>query len=501
MVRAAAALALLLALAAAAHAGGERLAIVVGDNAGDSSDVTLRYAESDAARVASALRAGGFAASEVHVLADATASDVRRTIADVRERLQLLVVYYSGHGDAESLHLAGTRLPITELRDLVQAAPAAARVLVVDACRSGALTRVKGGTAAPAFAIRVDAPAAEGLAMLTSSAAGEDAQESDALGASFFSHHFASALLGAADRDRDGAVTVVEAFDYAAARTLASTIATVPGPQHPTYRVALAGRAAIVLARPGAAGTGVLELAEPGSWLVQRDDAVVAELATDAPHGRLALAPGRYRVVVRHTDHLREGTIAIATGAITRVREADLARVAYARVVRKGGTERRTAASAFVTGASGSALLALGTPLRLRAGARLDTPALGYELRATAGTASASNDRHTTETRELALGIAATRSIDRGPLALSAGLVATGGVFLQHFVDPERLPMTIAREPDRHVAFAAFAPLVACDIAAGRRAYLRVEASAPTFITRGATRLAWDVAAGAGVWF
>ena len=75
----------------------------------------------------------------------------------------------------------------------------------MDSCRAGVVTRVKGGRKGPTFAIDWDQSMdAEGVAILNSSAAGEDAQESDRLRASFFTRFFASALIGAADRNGDG---------------------------------------------------------------------------------------------------------------------------------------------------------------------------------------------------------------------------------------------------------------------------------------------------------
>jgi len=65
----------------------------------------------------------------------------------------MLIVYYSGHADAEALHLGATNFALTQLEQLVRGSPAAFRLLVVDACRSGALTRVKGGKPAAAFPI------------------------------------------------------------------------------------------------------------------------------------------------------------------------------------------------------------------------------------------------------------------------------------------------------------------------------------------------------------
>ena len=255
----------------AAHAEANRFAIVIGANAGDADEPTLRYAESDAERLAGVLRAlGGFQPENVITLNDLRAAEVRRALISLNARVRAAArasrscfVYYSGHADADALHL-GRHAPArsAELRDLVSGSAASARVLVLDACRSGAVTRVKGGTRAPAFEIDVGFPVgAEGVAMLSSRAAGESSQESDALGASFFTHALVSALLGAADTNHDGAVTLGEAFAYARERTLAATSRTVVGTQHPTFRLDLGGREDLVLTRPGAEHRNVGTLA------------------------------------------------------------------------------------------------------------------------------------------------------------------------------------------------------------------------------------------------
>jgi hypothetical protein len=146
------ALAVALTLAPPAHADGGRHAIVIGDNQGDRDEVILRYAEAVARRLGEVLRSvGGFFPEDVELLNGVTAEDVRRALIRLNARLRqsnastMLFVFYSGHADAESLHLGGTRLPLHELRDLTAGSPADVRVLVVDSCRSGALTRVKGG--------------------------------------------------------------------------------------------------------------------------------------------------------------------------------------------------------------------------------------------------------------------------------------------------------------------------------------------------------------------
>lgn len=198
-----------------ASAAVKRYALVVGNDRGDASDVALHYAETDAQRVYDVLKdLGGFEPADMVLLRGEAAPRAQTTLIALNDRIRstvtagsevLLFVYYSGHAGADALHMSGTRFGLEQLEQLVRGSSATFRVLAVDACRSGALTRVKGGTAAPPFDIRVDERLSEqGLVMLSSSAANEDAQESDALKGSFFTHYFVSALLGAGDADGDG---------------------------------------------------------------------------------------------------------------------------------------------------------------------------------------------------------------------------------------------------------------------------------------------------------
>jgi len=103
----------------------------------------------------------------------------------------VLFVYFSGHADVSSLHLGDSRLSFQRLKELAAGVGADVNVLVVDACRSGGLTRVKGATPAEPFEIKAeDRLDSLGLAIITSSAAGEDAQESERLSGGIFTHHF-----------------------------------------------------------------------------------------------------------------------------------------------------------------------------------------------------------------------------------------------------------------------------------------------------------------------
>lgn len=465
MKRARLAACLVAALAAAASrpalAEPNRFAVIIGANAGDADEPTLRFAESDAERVAGVLRTlGGFQPENVITLNDLRAAEVRRALISLNARVRalsgesLMIVYYSGHADADALHLGGSHLPMTELRDLVIGSAASARVLVLDACRSGTITRVKGGTRAPAFDIDLALPVgAEGVAMLSSSAAGESSQESDALGASFFTHALVSALLGAGDTNHDGAVTLGEAFAYAKERTLASTSRTVVGPQHPTFRLDLGGREDLVLTRPGGEhrNVGTLAFSRPGLYVVHKgaqEGPVIAELAAEDAGGRIALDAGRYFVTRREPDHLEQGRFDVAAHGTTMVAPEAMARLEYARVVRKGGTIRRAAGSLFADGGVRGELFGLGTAWRTEVGGRVDLRQVSVALRLGFSQSGVDNGGLDITTREISLAVDGLRAFDLGPLTLDVGLEAGGSWFAQAFHDP--------RTPDR----TAFGPFV-----------------------------------------
>ena len=365
-----------LAIARPAAAHVERFAVLVGANVGHADEAQLRYAELDAERMQAVLQElGGFYAENMLLLRGPDAAGLQRSLISINDRIRsaesrpntqvMLFVYYSGHADAEALHLGSSRLELTLLEQLVRSSAAAFRVLVVDACRSGSLTRVKGGRPGPAFAVRVDESLdGEGTVLLTSSSLNEDSQESDALGGSFFTHYLHSGLLGPADTDGDGLITLDEAYRYAHTNTLRASSRTLAGPQHPTFSYDLRGQGRIVLTSPVAhdAERGALRFPVGLDYLVFADSEngpVVAEVSAPDLRRQISVKPGRYFVRGRATTHLLEGTVRVNREEQLEVSDAALQRVEYARLVRKGGHQERAvhgplAAYAFRTALSNS---------------------------------------------------------------------------------------------------------------------------------------------------
>ncbi len=320
---------LVIALLGAATASAEtrRLAIVVGNNAGNGELAPLRFAESDAGKMARVLvELGEVNADDVMLLQGRHADELEKAIAEARERIAffkrspeirtVLMFYFSGHSDGEAIELGNEKLAYARLKSLLAGTKADVRLVIVDACRSGAGLREKGGKPSTAFTIRLaDTLQATGEAFITSSAADEAALESSEVMGSYFTHNFISGLRGAADASGDKQVTLAEAYQYAYDRTVSATAMLSVGAQHPNYDFKLSGQGELVLSN----------LTRPSSLLVvpEADRSLVTDLARDqviveVPTGRareIALPPGQYGLRVFKGGQSFGGRVTLTEGA------------------------------------------------------------------------------------------------------------------------------------------------------------------------------------------
>ncbi len=296
------------ATGAAGPAALRRFALVMGANGGGGGRARLRYAVSDARAFAAVLtELGGVAAADLVLLTEpglAAFRDAARRIEAVMAsawggRCEFLF-YYSGHSDEAGLLLGRERLGYTELRAAIERVPADLRVAILDSCSSGALTRAKGGSPRPAFLFDASSDM-KGHAYLTSSSATEAAQESDGIGGSFFTHHLISALRGAADGRGTGRVTLNDAYAYAFRETLASTVNTRYGPQHPAYEINLTGTGDLVVTDLRSSRSGLAFSEELAGALYVRDSRGVLAVELGKSAGdrmEVGLPPGAYTVAM-----------------------------------------------------------------------------------------------------------------------------------------------------------------------------------------------------------
>ncbi len=433
-----------------ARAEVQRFAVIVGSNQGRSGDTPLRYAENDATKVYNVLRdLGGFRPANMVLLKSENPAEFRSTLITINDRIRsvsalpgtdtLLFVYYSGHADASALHLGPDVLPIAELSQLVRGSAAKFRLLVVDACRSGALTRVKGGRIIPPFAITRDSSLpGEGLAFLTASSANEDAQESDEIKGSFFTHALVSGLMGAADRDKNGVVVLEEAYRHAYDATVRLSSRTFAGMQHPTFHFDFRGQDALVLTRlAGAGARSTLIFPKDIGFLVMQDNAdgaVVAEVGPRDNARSLSLRPGRYFLRGRASDVLLEGAVTLHAGGAQTIDTGTMKRVEYARLVRKGEGARSFAHGVELGAAARTRVANAETPCFGAAlGYRFELEHLGMLARLGACTSSMDNVTLSATTNEYDLTLVAQHAWDLPVVTLGLGLGGGAALVTQSF--------------------------------------------------------------------
>ncbi len=325
-------------------------AIVVGNNAAGPGQETLRYAESDAHRVLDVLaQLGDYTKSQSELLLTPSPTELWNAFETVQGRLEedraagresVLFFYYSGHARSSAIDLGAQQISLVDLRARIESMPASLRVVVMDACQSGAISRVKGAKPAQDFSTNsIASLSMTGLAIMASSTGAELSQESDSLKGSYFTHHLVSGLRGAADANGDGAVSLREVYDYTYHTTLLTTAVSAVGKQHATLETDLRGKGDVALTRPSVA-TAKLKLPDAigGAYTVSKKRSVVAEV--NKPPGQstiVALPAGRYSILVRaSSSKLRRCSVKLVDEKTTVLDWGSCVKVAALAGVEKG---------------------------------------------------------------------------------------------------------------------------------------------------------------------
>ena len=325
-----------------------RYALVIGSNTGGGEGRDkLRYAGHDADTVADVLQQlGGVNKPDLALLSEPTTKTLDSELDALTKRVRSerkkgqrveLVVYYSGHSDDSGILIGGTRYEYGRLRERIRGVPADVHIAIVDSCASGSFTRTKGGTKVPPF-LRDSSNQVEGFAFLSSSSADEDAQESDRIGASFFTYYLVTGLRGAADRNRDGMITLTEAYQFSYEHTLGRTQNTSHGAQHPAYDMHLSGTGDVVITDLRTTDSAlVLPSALKGKvTIVDASGRVAVEVTKDKGEPlSLALPDESYTIRVDNKDGAFEATITLDRG-VTEFDADSLRRVAREKTVARG---------------------------------------------------------------------------------------------------------------------------------------------------------------------
>ena len=325
-----------------------RYVVAVSANNGGAGRPMLRYAESDARSFAKVLKEmGGVLPQNVILVKEPSVVALQKEFANLDAKIlqdkasngrDEVLVYYSGHADEKGLRLGEETYAWKDLRNRIDALSADVKIAVIDACGSGAITRVKGGKAVPAFMVDQSSDM-KGYAFITSSTQDESSQESDKLKGSFFTHSLVSGLRGAGDLSSDGRVTLSEAYQFAFNETLQKTETTLGGAQHPSRDMNLAGTGDVVMTdlRATSAGLDLDESVGGRLYIRDADGELVAELNKKQGHAMsLGLPAGNYTVNLQQKTDYMGATVALVNGKREKISISNFTSVVAEQTVFRG---------------------------------------------------------------------------------------------------------------------------------------------------------------------
>jgi hypothetical protein len=329
-----------------------RVAVLVTAKKGIGGELPLAHVEEDAARLEETLRLmGNFAPGDIHRLDDVAPDKVFKKLTALEDSLSrikeetLLLFYYSGHGDDESLHLMGETLAHTELRERLEKFPARLKIGIIDSCSSGAIIG-KGSLVRAAFKVKIDdSLKMKGTVILTSSRGDELSLALPFLKGSIFSHHLSSGLRGAADEDADGKVSLNEAYHYAYLRTRDDTEQHEQGEQLPQIKsLDVVGEGPVTLTWLKMARASLaLPPGREVCFITNADEErLIAEGHLEpARELHMALKPASYVLKCRQKEGrlIRKASFSMVAGELKRADTLPFVEESRGEILRKGGPE------------------------------------------------------------------------------------------------------------------------------------------------------------------
>lgn len=299
----------------------EKIALIIGCNNGLSSDPALQYAESDAQAVAKTLtELGNFRQGRMYLLLGKSSKDIIEALREISGRIKelslegkqtQLLIYYSGHGSSNSFHVRGEKLKFEQFRPIFDQIPSDLKILISDACFSGALVTEKGGKFASPVEIKMtQSPDVKGSIIITSASGTEFAHESKILKGSLFTHHFIAALRGAADYDKDRSITLWEAYNYARLNTIRHGSYHNNKSQHPEFDIKISGQQNVVFSNlQSAQVTFNIYNCKPGKYIITDNTQLNTQLELNIENQfdsiNLAFPAGRYLLSRKANNSMR----------------------------------------------------------------------------------------------------------------------------------------------------------------------------------------------------
>ncbi len=329
--------------------GTKRYGLFIGANNGGQGRETLRYAVSDARAVSKVfLEMGGIEPQDAVLLVEPSVREIDQQIDSINRQIveakktyrrTELVFYYSGHSNEDGLLLNREQYNYRELREKINTLPSDMRIIILDSCSSGAITRAKGGVKTKPFMID-SSNSTEGYAFLTSSSANEVSQESDLIESSYFTHSLLAGLRGAAETVGDGRITLNELYGFAYTETLAKTETSMYGAQHPNYDMQISGTGDVILTDLSETSASlVLEENITGRISIRdSSDYLIAEVTKASQKVmELGLEPGVYQLTLQQGDRFFRTNVTLTENTQTPIAMGNFTQINPSPSVARGG--------------------------------------------------------------------------------------------------------------------------------------------------------------------
>ncbi|HOE08576.1 MAG TPA: caspase family protein [Treponemataceae bacterium] len=304
----------------------ERYAVYIASNNGGDTREVLRYAGTDANRLAKTMMdIGGVKSENSIILVDPPKADIDKTLNTLSKKIETnkslskrteFIFYYSGHSDENALLLGNESYDYSTLKAAISDVPSDVHVVMLDSCFSGNFIRAKGGQRQKSFLID-DSTVVQGHAYLSSSSESEASQESDTIQASFFTHAMVTGLRGAADASGDNKVSLNELYYYAFNETLSQTERSKIGPQHPSYNITLVGSGDLVLTDISEAESVLVIPADTeGKYFIRTFEGILVSEVNKIKGNKVALAlnEGYYSVTLIVGTVTQQSTVVLKAG-------------------------------------------------------------------------------------------------------------------------------------------------------------------------------------------
>ena len=214
----------------------EKWAVLVGINEYEHAHVYghLQFCAQDATNIFKTLSNNGFAVEHMHLLTDRNTPQkpLREHIlttleitANATEPDDLLLFYFSGHGRAEggesyliprngTATLRHTGIPLRSIKEIMIGARSKAKVIILDACHSGANIQTKGKLFMSEEFLNDVFKNAEGLAIISSCQQDQLSYEWPEKQCGVFTYYLLEALQGKADYEEKGFITISDINRY-----------------------------------------------------------------------------------------------------------------------------------------------------------------------------------------------------------------------------------------------------------------------------------------------